>query len=287
MKKFTTLVSLVLLVSLLAVGAVGCSAWRAFFPKVEYDTELPTLPEDLGSPAVLVFTKTNAFRHEEAIPAGVALIEEIAARRGWSVFHTENGAAFEAEILERFDAVVWHVTSGDVLDVDQKAAFRAWLEAGHGYFGTHAAGDGSHTWPWYRQNIIGADYGQHPMGPQFQEATVNVEDKEHPASAKLPDVFQHVEEWYSFTESPRGKGFRVLATVDEATYSPRVDFLWFDEDLSMGDDHPILWTNCVGKGRVIYSALGHQAVAYQVPEVKALTEGSIAWALGLEGAACP
>ena len=269
------------------LGASGCSVWRAIYPKVDYDTERPTLPADLGSPAILVFTKTNGFRHEEAIPAGVALIEEIAGRRGWHVFHTENGAAFEADVLARFDAVVWHMTSGDVLNEGQKQAFRAWLDEGHGWFGAHAAGDGSHTWPWYRQTLIGPDYGQHPLGPQFQNATVHVEDRDHPASVKLPERFEHVEEWYSFTESPRGMGFRILATVDEKTYSPRIDFLWFDEDLSMGDDHPILWTTCVGTGRAIYSSLGHQAAAYDVPEVQAITEGAIAWALGEEGQPCP
>lgn len=273
---------------LLAVPILaGCSAYRAFVPKKDYETEPPTLPAELGSPAVLVFTKTNAFRHEEAIPAGVAMIEEIAARRGWSVFHTENGAAFESEILARFDAVVWHMTSGDVLTDGQKAAFQSWLEEGHGYVGTHAAGDGSHTWEWYRDNLIGVHYGQHPMGPQFQEAKVDVEDRDHPATAKWPETFRHTEEWYSFTESPRSKGFRVLATVDESTYSPRIDFLWFDEDLRMGDDHPIVWTSCVGKGRAFYSALGHQAVAYQTQYLKDLTEGAIAWALGEAGPACP
>ncbi len=272
----------------IAVGLLlgGCGAWRAIFPKVEYETEPPSLPADLGSPAILVFTKTNGFRHEEAIPAGVALIEEIAARRGWSVFHTENGAVFNPGVLDRFDAVVWHVTSGDVLNEEQKATFKAWLEAGHGWVGTHAAGDGSHTWPWYRRTIIGVDYGQHPLGPQFQEATLIVEDRDHPATAKLPERMTHLEEWYSFAESPRTKGFRVLARVDESTYSPEINFLWMDQDLRMGDDHPIVWTTCIGKGRVLYNALGHQAAAYQVPELQDLMEGSLVWALGEEGLAC-
>ena len=68
--------------TLVAILVSGCGAWRAFFPKVEYETEPPALPADLGSPAILVFTKTNGFRHDEAIPPGVALIEEIASRRG-------------------------------------------------------------------------------------------------------------------------------------------------------------------------------------------------------------
>ncbi len=266
---------------------LGCGVYRAIVPKVDYDEVPPELPADLARPAVMIFTKTNGFRHEEAIPAGVAFFRELGARRGWSIFHTENGAAFEPEVLERFDAVVWHQTSGDVLNDGQKASFRAWLAAGHGWLGTHAAGDGSHTWPWYRENLIGADYGQHPLGPQFQEARVDVEDRDHPASESLPESFLHTEEWYSFTESVRAKGFRVLATVDESTYSPEIDFLWLDQDLRMGDDHPIVWTTCVGQGRALYSALGHQAAAYDTPEVQHILEGALSWALAADGPSCP
>ena len=79
---------------------------------------------------------------------------------------------------------------------------------------------------------------------------------------------------------------RVLASVDESTYVPVLDFLWMNKDLRMGD-HPILWSHCVGRGRAFYSALGHQAQAYALPEYAGVLEGAIAWAAGLEGDTCP
>jgi type 1 glutamine amidotransferase len=263
------------------------NAWRATHPVSVYETEPVALPTDLGAPALLLFTKTNGFRHEEGIPAGVALVEAIAKRRGWSVFHTESGAVHTPENLARFAAVVGLQESGDVLDEAQKTALRDWIEGGGGWVGVHGAGgDGKYEWRWYVEELLGAQFVGHPMGPQFQEAKLIVEDRAHPATAKLPESFAHDEEWYSFDQSVRGLGYRVLATVDESTYSPRLKMLGVDRDLAMGADHPVIWSHCVGRGRAFYSALGHQAKSYAAPEMEHLLEGAIAWAARLEGAGC-
>ena len=263
------------------------NGWRATHPKTVYETEPVVLPAELGSPALLLFTKTNGFRHEEGIPAGVALIEAIARRRGWSVFHTESGAAFTPENLARFAAVVWHQVSGDVLNDAQKDAMKRWIEAGGGWVGVHGSGgDGSYAWSWYKDVLVGALFIGHPMGPQFQDAKLVIEDRAHPATARLPESLLHNEEWYSFDQSVRAKGYRVLASVDESSYSPRLKLLGMDRDLRMGADHPVIWSHCVGKGRAFYSALGHQAKSYARPELEHLLEGAIAWSARLEGEGC-
>jgi type 1 glutamine amidotransferase len=277
-----------IIVILLGVPASlgGCDVLQAFVPSDAKETVPPVLPDDLGRPALLLFTKTNGFRHAEGIEGGVAFYEELANEQGWSLFHTENGAVFNARDLARFDATLWLNTSGDTLTDDQKQDFRGWLEAGGGFVGSHAAGDGSHTWPWYREAIIGVDYNRHIMGPQFQEARVVVEDRAHPAMQGIPPEWLHTEEWYSFTESPRPiSGVQVLAHVDESTYTPRIDFLWFDEDISMGD-HPAIWTRCAGKGRIFYSILGHRREAFEDETHRRILEGAVRWAAGLAGSGC-
>ncbi len=98
--------------------------------------------------------------------------------------------------------------------------------------------------------------------------------------------FRHEEERYSFAESPRARpGVRVLASVDESTYEPRLRLLWIDRDLAMGD-HPVIWSRCVGRGRALYSALGHQAAAFASPDYRGVLEGAVAWAARLEGEGC-
>lgn len=266
---------------------LGCNAWRSFFPSHAYETEPPELPSDLVAPAILVFTKTNGFRHEEAIPAGLRLLEQIAAERGWSFFHTESGAAFTPAILSRFAVTVWHNTSGDTLNAEQKQHLRHWIEQGGGFVGLHGAGgDPSYDWAWYVEELIGAQFIGHTLGPQFQDATAVVENRTHPATRELPDSFVHHEEWYSFDRSVRDQGFDVLVRVDEASYSPELHMLWMDRDLRMGDDHPVVWSRCLGLGRTFFSALGHLEAAYQRPEMKSLLGGAISWAAGGEGPAC-
>ena len=281
-----------LAIALLASAALalgGCDILRVWFPSHEHETTPPELPAGLTAPALLVFTKTNGFRHTEAIPAGVALIEEIAKSRGWSVFHTENGAVFNAEQLAKFQATVWHQVSGDVLDAAQRDALKSWIEAGGGFVGVHGAGgDTEYDWRWYVEELIGAQFIGHTMGPQFQTATWRTENPLHPASAKLPEKWQHEEEIYSFERTARDRaGFLVLVNVDESSYSPRLKFLGSDTDIAMkGGDHPMVWHHCVGDGRALYSALGHQAKSYAEPEMRVLLEGAMAWALRVEGIGC-
>jgi type 1 glutamine amidotransferase len=277
----------VLLLLLLATQIGARQLYRFMFPSRTHETERPALPADLSRPAVLLFTKTNGFRHDEAIAAGIPLYEAIAARRGWSLFHTESGAVFNAEDLQRFDVAVWHNVSGDVLNQEQRQVFASWLEGGGGFVGVHGTGgDSSYDWEWFVEEVLGAQFIGHVMGPQFQDATALVEDRTHPATLKLPASFVWNEEWYSFDRSVRERdGYRVLVSVDEASYTPRWNLLWMDRDIAMGD-HPVVWSHCVGRGRAFFSALGHQGSSYALPENQNLLEGAVAWALRAEGSGC-
>lgn len=262
----------------LVAGLSGCDGFRTFFPSSDHDEIAPEIPEDLGSPAILVFSKTNGFRHSEAIEAGLPAFEEITRSRGLHVFATENGAVHSPEALARFDAIVWFNVSGDVLSVAQRAALLAAIRSGTGFLGIHGTGgDPSYEWPEHPGTLVRAEFVGHPMGPQFQEGTVHVEAVDHPVMAGLGPSWTRVEEWYSFSESPRGPGVEVLATLDESTYSPRMKILMIDRDLRMGDDHPIIWSHCIGRGRAIYSALGHRAEAYDEPAHLRFLAQAIDW----------
>lgn len=280
-------------IALILIVILAIQAWRhrdtiqrVFLGGVKvYETAPPQLPADIARPAILVFSKTNAFRHEEAIPAASAMFEALAREKGWGLFQTENGATFTPDILARFDAVVFSNVSGDVFTPDQRAAFKAFVENGGGYVGIHAAGDNSHAaWSWYMTDLIGTTFTGHPMEPQFQQATVRLEDRSHPATRHLAETWQRTDEWYSFDRSPRGRpGLTVLANLDEATYRPGS---FFGTSLAMGKDHPIIWSRCVGKGRMLYSALGHTAESFAEPEYRQLLAGALGWAMKLEGEAC-
>ena len=285
LKILVLLMSIMAMVALAAIWQVG--AWNLVFPSVHHDTVAPQLPPRLASPGILLFTKTNGFRHRDGITGGAAFLEGAARERGWGIFHTENGAIFNERDLQHFQVVIFLNASGDMLSAEQEAAFETWLQDGGGWLGVHSAGDSSHEgWQWYRDNLIGADFTAHIMGPQFQTATVLTESNDHPVVKDMPDTWQHEEEWYSWEKSPRPEGFTILATIDEASYQPLEKFMGNERDLSMGD-HPVVWSNCVGKGRSVYLTMGHQAEAFEQPNVQRLIVNSVLWLTDVADSACP
>lgn len=260
--------------------AVTAAARRARCAR--YDDKAPNLIVPPGRPRILVFDKINGFRDGPSVDAANAALRTMAARRGWSLVETDNGAAFTPASLKRFDAVVWNNVSGDVLTLSQRKALRAYVEDGGGFAGFHGSGgDPAYFWDWYADKLIGARFLGHPGSPQFQTGRLVVEDAKSPISRDLPPSWNLLEEWYSFKASPRLTGAHVLVTLDESSYRPAEA----NQDLRMGD-HPIAWTRCVGAGRSFYSAIGHRPENYSDPNSIALLEGGIAWAAGLTRSDC-
>lgn len=247
-----------------------------------YDHVPPTLPATPTRPAVLVFDKINGFRDSPSVDAAARALREMAAHRGWTMVFSGNGAVFNAKDLARFDVVVWNNVSGDVLTLSQRVAFQRWIERGGGFAGIHGSGgDPVYFWDWYADTLIGARFTGHPSSPQFQTARVVVEDGGG-ITAGLPADWALLEEWYSFDASPRAKGVRVLATLDERTYTPET---FGGRSLRMGD-HPIAWSQCIGRGRSFYTAIGHRPEVHSEPNAVRLLEQGIAWAAGLGESNC-
>ncbi len=263
---------------------IGVANWyftmrsMGFFRDPVFETAAPNLPE-LNRPSILVFSKTNAFIHIDAIPAAKSMLQALAKDNNWSIFVTDNGAVHNTEQLSKFDAIVWNNVSGEVLTEPQRLAFIDYIGNGGGFVGIHAAGDNSHDpWKWYTNTVIRAKFIGHPMSPQFQKATVRIEDLDNPIVSHLGSTWKRVDEWYSFADSPRKQGSHILGNLDETSYSPE----FFGKELRMGDDHPVIWQHCVEKGRVFYSALGHTAESFDEPAHITLLHNAIIWAGGLE-----
>ncbi|MBY5161403.1 ThuA domain-containing protein [Salsipaludibacter albus] len=213
-----------------------------------------TIEHDPDVSRILVFSKTAAFRHG-SIPVAREAIQELGAADGVAVDLTEDAAAFNDDTLARYDAVVWVSTTGDVLDDDQQAAFERYIQAGGGYAGVHAASDTEYGWEWYG-DLVGAYFEGHPPGTP--QATLNIEDGDHPSTDHLPEDWTRDDEWYSFQDNPRGD-VHVLMTIDESTYA-------VGDDLAMGD-HPMSWCHDFDGGRSWYTALGHTDASFTTDEL--------------------
>jgi hypothetical protein len=106
----------------------------------------------------------------------------------------------------------------------------------------------------------------------FATATVVVEDPSHAVMKNVGGSFTvDQEEWYTYDKSPRAN-VRVLARVNEATYTP-------DSPKKMGD-HPVIWTNEHYKARNVYIFMGHHPELFENSAFTKIVSNSIFWAAG-------
>ena len=218
-----------------------------------------------ADPRILLFSRTLEYRHD-SIPDAVAAVQALGAEHGFGVDHTEDSAAFTDDGLAGFGAIVFLMTTGDVLDAAQQAVVERYIQRGGGYAGIHAASDTEYDWPWYGR-LVGAYFQQHP---EIQTATVLVEDGSHPSTRGLPERWQRTDEWYDFRANPRGE-VRVLLRLDESTYRGG----------GMGADHPIAWYHEYDGGRAWYTGSGHTRESYREPLFLQHLLGGIQYAAGL------
>jgi type 1 glutamine amidotransferase len=254
-------------VALATAGVSGCGSEGSTEPPgQESRTTNPgsRQGEEKQDAAVLLFTRTVGFRHA-SIPAAVAAIEARAADARLTVESTEDPGAFNDLNLSRFDAVVFLLTTGDVLDPTQEAAFEHFVRGGGGYAGVHSATDTEYDWAFYGA-LVGAYFKDHPL---IQPATVAVDDRGHPSTSMLPATWPRSDEWYNFRAQPVDA--KVLARVDESTYTGG----------SMGAIHPVVWYRVNEGSRSWYTAMGHGDDSWGDARFVDHVIGGIAWAARL------
>jgi len=279
MKKFLkillwTLGSLIVVVVILLAGFVYKVKYG--FP-VSYETGVPAITFPEGQTRVLLFSKATGFRHGESIEAGKKVFDELAKKNNWFLYDTEEGGVFNLEQLPKFDVVIFSNSTGRVLSDEQQKVLEDYVQNGGTLIGIHGAGDDSHHWDWYEQNLMGARFSHHPLDPQLQEAEVMLNDQpDSLLAAGLPASWKHTDEWYVFLENPRQKGFTVLFNIDGDKILPSGNLLWIkDKDFGMGKDHPVAWYRTVGSGRTFYTSIGHHGGAWQQKPFVDMLENAI------------
>ena len=210
---------------------------------------------------VLVFSKTNGFRHS-SIPAGQAAIEKLSVEMGFNVQFSEDSTAFTEDNLDTLEVVIFLNTTGDILDDTGQDAFKRFIENGGGFIGIHSATDTEYDWPWYGK-LVGAYFDSHPA---IQQAGLNVIDANHPSTAHLPAAWTREDEWYNF-KAPLAPSISVLVTIDEQSY----------DGGAMGDPHPISWYQEFSGGRSFYTAMGHTEASYAEQKFLDHLMGGIKW----------
>lgn len=225
---------------------------------------------------VLLFTKTNGFHHE-SINEGVTAMRGMAKRHDFALDWHEDASIFSDEKLQKYQAVVFLLTTGDILNDEQQAAMERFVRAGKGFVGIHSASDTEYDWDWYTK-MVGRTFHIHPTN---QSADLQVLDRKFPGLDRMPDRLLWTDEWYEFG-AERIKGLNYILAVDEQTYNPNVQ--WGEKKgAGMGKFHPVAWYHNYDGGRAFYSALGHLPATYSDPLFLEHIYGGLYWAATAKG----
>ncbi len=232
-----------------------------------------TTPDD-NPKGILVFTKTNGFRHP-SIEDGVALIQNIGQKHQFDVVATKDPSYFHTDSLIKFNVIVFCNTSGDdLLNNSQQEAMEKFIQAGNGFVGIHAATDTYRdgSWPWYNDLVGGIVQSgpNHTANNYPGEMLVN--DPDHPITSHLGDTWQKNEEYYYWEKNG---GY---------LYAENIDLLTVQSTGNESYDaaRPITWYKEYDGGKSFYTALGHNKGDYQNDEeFKLLVENGILWAASI------
>jgi uncharacterized protein len=276
-KKISKIILWSLLGLLLLFGAViGIFFYKINygFP-VTYETDKPEIQFPQNQAAILVFSKTTAFRHGESIEASLPVFTEMAKRNSWFVYQTEEGGVFNPEQLEQFKAVIFNNSTGRVLNDAQQQALSQYVEAGGTLLGIHGAGDNSHHWPWYETNLLGTRFSHHSLNPHQQKTAVQVEPTaDTTLTQALPPSWVHEDEWYVFFSQP--KNVQIISYIHGDKIIPNGNMLWMkDKNFGMGNYHPVAWYRPVEKGKTFYTSMGHSKEVWQDAAFVRLVENAL------------
>ena len=214
---------------------------------------------------VLIFSKTNGYRHE-SIPFGIAAIKKLGEANNFLVDDTEDSLAINDEKLKQYQAIIFLSTTGKVLGTNEELALQKFIQKGGGFAGIHAATDCEYNWPWYVK-MVGASFESHP---QQQTAKLVIVDSTHLATKMLPAIWERKDEWYNFKDM--NPAVNVLITIDETSYTGGKN----------GTNHPMAWYHQYNGGKVFYSGLGHTNESYTEPLFLQHILGGIQYVLGLK-----
>jgi uncharacterized protein len=181
--------------------------------------------------------------------------------------------------LANVDAIFFIGHRDVPIDTQQQAELLAFVrDQGKGFVATHQALTALDSWPAFGE-LLGGRYDGHP----WNTATgilVN-EAPDFPATKHFLPTFTITDEFYQPKAFSRQRS-RVLLRLDLSKMPPTAGVHVKDGDL------PIAWAQSFGKGRVFYSALGHDASTWDNRDVAQMYFEAIKWALGLtEGDATP
>jgi len=240
--------------ALVLLAASACSAARA--ARVRH-----------AEPAfrvVAFFTGKEDEAHIAFLHEAEAWFPKVAERYHFRFDTTSDWRNLNATFLDTCDVVVFLDTRPE--DPAQRTAFQSYMERGGAWMGFHFAGFAltpsaiPADWPWYHDRLLGSgSYVSNTWRPT--SAVLRVEDRAHPATARLPGTFRSApNEWYRWEHDLRqNPDIDILLAIDATSFplgtGPKASEIWHD------GYYPVVWTN--RRYRMLYLNMGHDDMDYE------------------------
>jgi len=191
------------------------------------------------------------------------LMAEVLKEEGYEIEITDSLDCLEdEEHLKTKDLIIPCWTMSE-LPGKLSRNLRNAVKAGTGIAGWHGGMGDSFRVDTEYQFMVGGQFICHPGG--IIDYTVNIKDSSDPITAGIKDFSIKSEQYYMHVDPSN----EVLATT--AFNADHLD--WID-----GCIMPVVWKRKFGVGKVFYSALGHVASDFEIPEAKEIMKRGCIWA---------
>ena len=208
--------------------------------------------------ALMVWGGWDGHTPDKAVERVAPVLEE----NGFEVKISDALASYDdGDYLKSLDLIVQCWTMGEISGEQNKNLLEA-VASGVGFGGWHGgAGDSFRNTESF-QFMVGGQFVGHPGGIIDYEVNIVKDD---PIVAGLNDFKMRSEQYYMHVDPAN----EVLATTTfSGEHAP-----W-----TKGVVMPVVWKKRFGEGKVFYSALGHVADEFGVPEVMEITKRGLLWA---------
>ena len=186
------------------------------------------------------------------------------------------GQGFEVTVADTLDALLdkkkmsglnlivpcWTMGS---ISGEQEQSLEAAVRSGVGIAGWHGGMCDSFRANTEYQFMTGGQWVAHPGG--IVQYTVKIVKKNDPIVKGIADFKMKSEQYYMHTDP----GNTVLATTTFSGAHDKINWI-------KGTVMPAVWTRRYGLGKVFYSACGHAAKDFDVPELRTLVQRGLLWA---------
>ena len=250
---------------------------------------------------ILVFHKTNGFRHTGAINNGITMFEDLGNENNdWITDNSMDSSVFTTANLAQYDVIVFLNTSGsdeapsedgDLLSASEKIVFENFMASGKGFIGIHAATDTYRdgVWPFYNELVGGIVQTSPNHTSNNFNADIEVKTS-HPIVDFLGAVgsIWNKDEEYYYWETNGGQlsiDNTVLLEVESTgsnSYDTARPITWYKESITYDDDNNDTTPDVTISGfRSFYTALGHKGSDYNNDaNFRTLLKNATLWALG-------